>query len=428
MLNASNALGKGLGPDVALRRFGSKLTTFEKSEIMNYENVYFVGSAAKKHVVLSSIKKNNNGFDDEKGHYILNIHDHIGYRYEILKVMGSGSFANKGHYILNIHDHIGYRYEILKIMGSGSFANVVQAYDHAKKEFVALKIVKNKKNFHHQVKEEIRILEKLGHEDPDGSAKIGHIVDHFDFRNHKCIVFELMSYNLFDLLKMNGFKGFKELLVKKFAHSILESLEFVHRHNIIHADLKPENILLKTKYKSAVKVIDFGCSFFEDERIYTYIQSRFYRAPEVILGCDYGKPVDMWSFGCIVAELFTGHPLLPGEDASDQLALIIELLGLPPSKILKTSKRAMNFFSADGFPLYCSHKVFDDGFIAYGSGKSKRGKHRGAPKTRNWIATLKNEADDLFIDFLRRCLQWDPACRLTASDALQHPWIKRKLP
>lgn len=84
----------------------------------------------------------------------------------------------------------------------------------------------------------------------------------------------------------------------------------------MHCDLKPENILLKQPDRSAVKVIDFGSSCLEDETRYTYIQSRFYRAPEVILGLPYGTPIDMWSLGCILAELYTGCPIFPGKGFS----------------------------------------------------------------------------------------------------------------
>jgi dual specificity tyrosine-phosphorylation-regulated kinase 2/3/4 len=95
-----------------------------------------------------------------------------------------------------------------------------------------------------------------------------------------------------------------------------------------------------------LQVIDFGSSCYEHQRVYTYIQSRFYRAPEVILGGRYGMPIDMWSLGCILAELLTGYPLLPGEDEGDQLACVIELIGMPPKSVLEQSKRARNFVSS----------------------------------------------------------------------------------
>jgi dual specificity tyrosine-phosphorylation-regulated kinase 2/3/4 len=104
--------------------------------------------------------------------------------------------------------------------------------------------------------------------------------------------------------------------------------------NVIHCDLKPENILLKSPDKSGIKVIDFGSSCFSNERIYTYIQSRFYRAPEIILGIPYTAAIDMWSFGCILAELYTGFPLFPGESEMEQLSLIMEIKGIPPEHIL----------------------------------------------------------------------------------------------
>jgi dual specificity tyrosine-phosphorylation-regulated kinase 2/3/4 len=85
-------------------------------------------------------------------------------------------------------------------------------------------------------------------------------------------------------------------------------------HRVVHCDMKPENILLRKINKSGIKIIDFGSSCFEPERIYTYIQSRFYRAPEIILGITYATAIDTWSFGCILYEMFTGYPLFAGEN------------------------------------------------------------------------------------------------------------------
>lgn len=99
--------------------------------------------------------------------------------------------------------------------------------------------------------------------------------------------------------------------------------------------MKPENILLKNPNKSGIKLIDFGSSCFSHERIYTYIQSRFYRAPEIILGIPYTASIDTWSFGCILAELYSGYPIFPGENENDQLGLIMEICGIPPQEVMK---------------------------------------------------------------------------------------------
>jgi len=121
-------------------------------------------------------------------------------------------------------------------------------------------------------------------------------------------------------------------------------LKYLREENLIHCDLKPENILLKSPDKSGIKVIDFGSSCFVNERIYTYIQSRFYRAPEIILGIPYTTAIDMWSFGCILTELFTGVPLFPGESEQEQLSLIMEVIGMPPQTILDQATRKDVFF------------------------------------------------------------------------------------
>lgn len=176
------------------------------------------------------------------------------------------------------------------------------------------------------------------------------------------------------------------------------------------------------------QVIDFGSSCFENQRVYTYIQSRFYRAPEVILGAKYGMPIDMWSLGCILAELLTGYALFPGEDENDQLACIIELLGMPPQKLLDQSKRSKNFISAKGYPRYCLAETLEDGRIILGSGSSRQGKERGPPGSRSLKKALKGCDDPLFMNFLCGCLEWDPEMRMTPSAALKHSWFRRRLP
>lgn len=175
-------------------------------------------------------------------------------------------------------------------------------------------------------------------------------------------------------------------------------------------------------------MIDFGSSCYENQRVYTYIQSRFYRAPEVILGGKYGMPIDMWSLGCILAELLTGYALFPGEDENDQLACIIELLGMPPQKLLDQSKRTKNFFSQKGYPRYCSVETLDDGRVILGAGTSRQGKERGPPGSKSLRKALKGCDDPLFMNFLCGCLEWDPEYRMTPAAALKHSWFRRRLP
>uniref|UniRef100_A0A8D0DUI6 Dual specificity tyrosine-phosphorylation-regulated kinase 2 n=1 Tax=Salvator merianae TaxID=96440 RepID=A0A8D0DUI6_SALMN len=385
-------------PEQAMKQYMQKLTAFEHHEIFSYPEIYFLGPNAKKRQGIIG-GPNNGGYDDDQGSYV--------------QVP---------------HDHISYRYEVLKVIGKGSFGQVVKAYDHKMHHHVALKMVRNEKRFHRQAAEEIRILEHLKKQDKDNTMNVIHMLENFTFRNHICMTFELLSMNLYELIKKNKFQGFSLPLVRKFAHSILQCLDALHKNRIIHCDLKPENILLKQQGRSGIKVIDFGSSCYEHQRVYTYIQSRFYRAPEVILGARYGMPIDMWSLGCILAELLTGYPLLPGEDEGDQLACMIELLGMPSQKLLDSSKRAKNFVSSKGYPRYCTITTLSDGSVVLNGGRSRRGKLRGPPESREWGSALKGCDDPLFLDFLKQCLEWDPTLRMTPSQALRHPWLRRRLP
>ncbi|KAL3312463.1 Dual specificity tyrosine-phosphorylation-regulated kinase 3 [Cichlidogyrus casuarinus] len=390
--------GRNITPEAAMKQFMHKLSPFEHHEILNYPHIYFVGHNAKKRCVEANAQPS--GFDDEHGSYIQ-----------------------------VAHDHIAYRFEVLKILGKGSFGQVVKAFDHKSQTFIALKMVRNEKRFTRQAAEEIRILQHLKAQDKDCSKNVVHMLENFTFRGHVCMTFELLSMNLYELIKRSKFQGFPLHLVRKFAHSILVCLDMLHRHKIIHCDLKPENILLKQQGRSGIKVIDFGSSCYEHQRIYTYIQSRFYRAPEVILGYKYGVAIDIWSFGCILAELLTGSPLFPGEDEADQLACIIEVIGLPPSRLLDQCKRKQHFFSTrENYPRYCMVSEGDTSQAVLRPTKSKRGKLRGLPGTKKLRTALKGCDDAAFLDFLSRCLEWNPEDRITPREAFRHEWLRRRLP
>jgi len=305
-----------------------------------------------------------------------------------------------------MHDHIAFRFEVLSVLGRGSFGQVMKVYDYKTNQAVACKIIRNKKRFHHQALVEVKILETLRDHDGDDNYNIIRMYEYFYFRNHLCITFELLSINLYEFIKNNNFQGLSLGLIRRFAIQLLTSLKYLHRERVIHCDLKPENILLKSPTKSGIKIIDFGSSCFEDERVYTYIQSRFYRSPEVILGISYGRPIDMWSFGCILAELYTGYPLFPGENEVEQLACIMEILDVPPKNIIEMSTRKKNFFDSNGQPR----------IVPNSRGKKRR------PATKDLISTLHCN-EPLFVSFLEGFLRWDPRERFTPDDGLRHEWI-----
>lgn len=241
------------------------------------------------------------------------------------------------------------RYIIKHKLGKGSFGQVYCAYDQQGGAEVAIKIIKSRKPFTNQAQIEIELLRHLKDNDPSDEMNIVHLLDTFMHHDHQCLVFEMMSYNLYDLLRNTRFKGVSLNLIRKFAKQILKALEYLTRSdiNIIHCDLKPENILLKHPRRSAIKLIDFGSSCFFNKKTYSYIQSRFYRSPEILLGTmEYSQKIDMWSLGCVLVEMHTGEPLFGGTDALDQIARIIQVRGpLPVDMILgaKTENRTKYF-------------------------------------------------------------------------------------
>jgi serine/threonine protein kinase len=124
---------------------------------------------------------------------------------------------------------------------------------------------------------------------------------------------------------------FSKFELKSIAKQILNSLHFLKEvAGVIHCDLKPENILFINEKCDQIKVIDFGSSCFNYKSGFTYVQSRYYRAPEILLGLPYTQAVDMWSFGCIMAELMTGRPLFPALDENELLEFMVMIIGQPP--------------------------------------------------------------------------------------------------
>lgn len=353
------------------------LSEYEREEVQDFPAVYYYGKGSKKKMARPEVSTNNYSYDDDRGDYL----------------------------VIN-GDHLAYRYEIIDILGKGSFGQVLHCRDHCTGESTAIKIIRNKKRFHHQALVEIKILDNLRKWDPNEQHYVIKMTDHFYFRNHLCIAMELLSINLYELIKANQFSGFSTTLIRRFTSQMLLSLVLMRQHRVVHCDLKPENILLRHPCKSGLKVIDFGSSCFEHEKIYTYIQSRFYRSPEVILGMNYHMAIDMWSLGCILAELYTGFPIFPGENEQEQLSCIMEVLGVPDKEFVNKSSRKRLFFEPNGAPRQVTN--------------SKGRKRRPGTKT---LSQVLRSNDEEFVDFIAKCLCWDPERRLKPQAALKHPFI-----
>ena len=354
-----------LTPSKVLLEHHEKLSEFEYKEIANYPEIYYLGRAKRKNVIK---------FCDERMYY--------------------RSFVG---------DHIAYRYEIVKLLGDGSFGIVIQCFDHKIQIPVAVKILRKGKKFTKIGESEAAVLDLLNMNGEDDN--IVRKLDSFKFRGHFCIIYELLSLDLYQFLKKNDFRGASMNIIKRIAVQMIIALKHVHSSGLIHCDLKPENVLFKAENKSSIKLIDFGSSCEKNNKIYTYIQSRFYRAPEVILDAGYTEKIDIWSMGCILFELHKGVPIFQGANEQDQLRKIVEVIGNIPENLIQASKRQQIFFDENG-----QFKETDPDNPIKPASKS--------------VAGLIKNAEKSFIDFLLDCFKIDPNERIDAESALSHPWIK----
>ncbi|KAI8800325.1 kinase-like domain-containing protein [Cladochytrium replicatum] len=331
-------------------------------------------------------------------------------------------------YILYVNDIIGLQegqqYQILDVLGQGTFGQVVKCCNLKTKELVAVKVIKNKPAYYNQSLVEVAILDMLNNQyDKEDKHHLNRMKDTFLFRNHLCI-----------------FRGLSTNLVRVFVSQILDALTVLGKAKIIHCDLKPENILLKNLDSPTIKVIDFGSACHENQTIYTYIQSRFYRSPEVLLGLPYTSSIDMWSLGCIAAELFLGLPLFPGSSEYNQVSRIVEMLGLPPNWTLEKGKASHQFFnrlvSHEGKASWQLESM-DQYMQEQGTSEQPSKKYfqgttlpevinsypivRKGQSQRDLDKEMLNRQS--FIDFLGGLLNLNPLERWSPQQAKMHPFI-----
>lgn len=298
---------------------------------------------------------------------------------QVVYVAGKTGFAEDKDFSPRVGSVIAGRFAVTRRLGSAAFSQAVAALDLSSGMEVCLKIVKNNKEFVDQSLDEIKLLEYINRRaahvlrrarhasddptDPDPSAadveaagRVLRLLDFFYFKEHLFIVTELLKDNLYEFQKFVHLRElppfFTAPRVALVARQILSGLSFIHGVGVLHCDLKPENLLLSSYGRCRVKVIDFGSSCFITDHLTSYIQSRSYRAPEVMLGNAYGPKIDIWSLGCILFELLTGRVLFVNDEVPTILARIQSVLGPIPRHLVDSGRDAEQYFTA-------SYQVFE---------------------------------------------------------------------
>lgn len=276
-----------------------------------------------------------------------------------------------GYYKIRIGEIMEGRYQVQSTLGKGMFSGVVRAVDITNKSLVAVKMMRNNDALRKGGFTEIAILQKLNEADPENRKHIVKFERYFEHKAHLCLAFENLSYNLREVLKKFGNNvGINLSATRTYAHQMFVALAHMRKCSIVHADLKPDNILVslltnpcttqkltksQTDEKCTIlKICDLGTAIDKSDaatahnEITPYLVSRFYRAPEIMLGMPYDYAIDMWSIGCTLYEMYTGKILFTGNSNNQMLKTIIEIRGKFSAKLYRRGELAPLHFDEMG--------------------------------------------------------------------------------
>ncbi|XP_071771139.1 pre-mRNA processing factor 4Bb isoform X1 [Centroberyx gerrardi] len=336
----------------------------------------------------------------------------------------------EGYYRVNIGETLDKRYDVYGYTGQGVFSNVIRARDTARAgQEVAVKIIRNNELMQKTGLKELEFLKKLNDADPDDKFHCLRLFRHFYHKQHLCLVFEPLSMNLREVLKKYGKDvGLHIKAVRSYSQQLFLALKLLKRCNILHADIKPDNILVNES-KTILKLCDFGsASHVADNDITPYLVSRFYRAPEIIIGKPYDYGIDMWSVGCTLYELYTGKILFPGSSNNHMIKLAMDLKGKMPNKMIRKGLFKDQHFDQNLNFLYIEvDKVTEREKVTVMSTINPTkdlltdmvGGQRLPEDQRKKVMQLK--------DLIDGTLMLDPAKRISINQALQHPFIQEKI-
>ncbi|KAK3579177.1 hypothetical protein CHS0354_022714 [Potamilus streckersoni] len=336
----------------------------------------------------------------------------------------------EGYYRVRIGEILDKRYQVYGYTGQGVFSNVVRARDAARgAQEAAIKIIRNNELMHKTGLKELEFLRKLNDADPDDRFHCVRLFRHFFHRNHLCLVFESLSMNLREVLKKYGKDiGLHIKAVRSYSQQLFMALKLLKRCSILHADIKPDNILVNES-KLVLKLCDFGsASHVSENDITPYLVSRFYRAPEIIIGMGYDHAIDMWSVGSTIFELYTGKILFPGTSNNEMLKYMMDLKGKMSNKLIRKGMFKDQHFDHNYNFLY--HEV-------------DKVTHREKVTVLSTISPNKDLLAELvgyqrlsedqlrkviqLRDLLEKVLMLDPSKRITINQALTHPFIQEKI-
>lgn len=280
------------------------------------------------------------------------------------------------------------KYTKVSKIGEGTYGVVFKAQEKVTGRFLALKKIRlehEDEGVPSTAIREISLLKELEHQN---IVRLEDVVSH---KNKLYLVFEFLTQ---DLKRYLDNHTIEEDLIQSYMYQLLKGIAYCHSNRVLHRDLKPQNLLIDTE--GTIKLADFGLAraFSIPVRTYTHeVITLWYRAPEILLGSrNYSTPVDIWSIGCIFAEMLTGNALFPGDSEIDQLFRIFRVLGTPTEQV---------------WPGVTSLPDYQDSLPVW--------------HPKNLADVIR--ADPIALDLLSRMLVYDPSVRITAKDALNHPYF-----
>ncbi|KAF1984170.1 Pkinase-domain-containing protein [Aulographum hederae CBS 113979] len=284
-------------------------------------------------------------------------------------------------------------FQQLEKLGEGTYATVFKGRNRQTGEFVALKEIHldSEEGTPSTAIREISLMKELKHEN------IVSLHDVIHTENKLMLVFEFMDKDLKKYMDSRGERGALDAVtIKSFMFQLLRGIAFCHDNRVLHRDLKPQNLLINTR--GQLKLADFGLARAFGIPVNTFsneVVTLWYRAPDVLLGSrTYNTSIDIWSAGCIMAEMYTGRPLFPGTTNEDQLQRIFRLMGTPSER---------------SWPGISSFPEYKPNFTHYATQD---------------LRIILPQIDQSGLNLLSSMLQLRPELRISATDALRHPWFQ----